>query len=194
MQKHPTVPMHPPWDVQIDVKLRPLMRLLWKRGFRTCFSCEGDADGPRDAYIRFETFIDAVLFYALAGPLAWSARPPDDWRRKWIAPDAKRHWVLAGHDVRFPQREIPLAEQALRSGVRWTVDDIIAHRVEVTHGLRPPPEMAPPRICKRCGGLIPPRTRRDAVYCSTRCRKGARRRSLKASPGTGNEAVRTGSE
>jgi hypothetical protein len=186
MQEHPSVLMRPPWDVQIDVKLRPIIRILWTRGIRTYFSCQGTPDGPKPkkAYIRFQSQLDAALFVARAGPVAWGPKTHfARWRQ--IPPDNRWYWEwsLSGLDVDFPHEDIPRVEQALRAH-GWTVDELIDHRDSVTGG-HAMPEAAPPRICKGCGGFISSRTRRDAVYCCERCRKGARRRSRKdSSPAT----------
>lgn len=53
--------------VHVDRDIAPLLATLWRKGFRTMFSCQGGGSHnkggpPMDAYILFETYHDAARF------------------------------------------------------------------------------------------------------------------------------------
>jgi len=65
---HPTVPVWCEWEnreIDIDVDLAPLIRLLWEMDIRTAFSCQEEV--PGEASINFDNVNDAAHFLTCAG-------------------------------------------------------------------------------------------------------------------------------
>jgi hypothetical protein len=168
-------PGHDP-RIEIDAGIAGLIRECWRLGLKTRYCCQGDAtadDATGLAYIAFADLRSAALFAALAGPMSWSERTHkirdrethhrrEPWRWAWW------QWALDQLGcVRFPSRDIPRAEAALASvGVRIGSDRVPSD----------PILSAPERRCPICTLPVTAR-RRDATYCSRRCRLAARRRS-----------------
>ena len=124
---HPTQTMHPPHGVQIDQEMAPLIKVCWKMGLRTAYSCQEDGEnGKKQAYIMFYSHLEAAVFLAYAGPMSWSfsehmarhaEHPPGTDRWTW-------DWTLEHQSVRFPPRDIPRATRALRAH-RWTLAGLV---------------------------------------------------------------------
>jgi hypothetical protein len=183
----------------IDSALVPIIQMLWRRGYQTCFCCQGysetDFEGAHQAYIKFGTHIEAALFYAYCGPARWTnaqhaqrhrERPGGSERWRW-------DWRLESVTVRFPNRDIGRVAKAvehipsLRALIRPVSNtamplpspiptcpgcglDLLGARLAAADAHQP----APPR-CPTCGGVVMAR-RKDARYCSRRCQLAARDR------------------
>jgi hypothetical protein len=192
-----------PKTADIDARMAPLIRLLWQRGFVTRYCCQGDTregDSQLQAYIKFRSALEAALFAALAGPLAWDSRahrgregelPGGSLRWTW-------DWHLEGDTVRFPSRDLPRATAAfLRGGRALTalIGAVLEAPIPFLPALQDCPRCgweqiqspaapaeplpsAPGRQCPSCSGLVLER-RKDARYCSRRCQLAARNRSEK---------------
>lgn len=195
-----TVPIPPGTTAQIDRKIRPLIETLWKLGYRTTYCCEGREPNPhggkgqiagQQAYISFPSSIEATLFVALAGPASWTEQQRHDERKAseriskaWArdSPDAEKsaewyrvhvhsYWAIEGSViVRFPASDIGRAVAALRR-TRYHVVDLIG-----THKIEQDANRLAPKRCHVCNSLVISR-RKDAIYCSIRCRLRARDRS-----------------
>jgi hypothetical protein len=207
MVAHKEVPLEMPRAMHvttagIDEALVPLITHLWQLGFVTRFCCQGDPgnDPARRAYIRFRSRLEAGMFTALAGPMAWDARvhraralknPAGIDRWTW-------DWQLAGDTVRFPARDVPRAMEALaRNGVplaaliaavsREPAPAVPAPSPQTSEerigALNEPPEAhrSAPRTCPTCGAVIMGK-RKDARFCNRRCQLKARDRSRPSTP------------
>jgi ribosomal protein S27AE len=203
MNEHKTVPLTlppamRPTRAEIDERMAPLIRRLWQLGYVTTYCCQGDMDedsAAHEAYIVFRSRIEAALFVALAGPMAWDRkthglrdRERPSGRDRWTW-----DWRLERDTVRFPSRDIGRALAALRlsaslAALIGAVSDapvplLCALAVcprcayEQIPATTAPPEAhrRAPRICPTCGGVVMAR-RKDARYCSRRCQLAARHR------------------
>jgi hypothetical protein len=206
-KRHRTTPLRLPPSMRtqtadIDERIAPLIQRLWRLGYVTHYCCQGDArqDHVDQAYITFRSVLEACLFVAQAGPLAWDHRTHR--QREAELPGSSQRWTwdwrLEGDIVRFPARDIARATATLiRTGKPLVA--LIGAVSEAPVPLLPAPPQcercgwepmpcpsgaAEPRLsaprprCPTCGGLILAR-RRDARYCSRRCQLAARDRQCK---------------
>src|SRR5262245_18625107 len=114
---------------EIDVRMAPLIRHLWRLGMVTTHCCEGNPESeslPDLAYIAFRSVLEAALFVALAGPTGWdnkthakrhAERPEGTQRWTW-------DWRLEDNVVRFPSRDIERATAVL-ARARWRLMGLI---------------------------------------------------------------------
>jgi len=201
MQQHQTIGLRLPRrlrteQAQIDQQMAPLIRELWRLGFRAEFCCQGDPPvgagmhsrapeqgAEQPAYISFATALEALLFASLAGPPSWDRR--EDQRRSQAG-----DWQVWGTEVRFPGGDIGRAIAALQRH-HWRLEALLGaaliggtpHR-SGEHGTQERlgavddgdlPLLSAPRRCPVCGGLRMSR-RKNARYCSRRCQLAARDR------------------
>jgi hypothetical protein len=199
-----------PTTADIDTQMVPLIKRLWQLGYTTLYCCQGnpeaeDWSGTAQAYIKFGSLIEATLFAALAGPLAWDdkthrkrhdERPTGTERWRW-------DWRLEGDTVRFPARDVGRATAsfqkrghplvALVRALGASAESLRSEQVECPEcrmtriGAFPKsadPHRPAPRTCPTCQNVILSQ-RKDARYCSRRCQLAARdrRRSGAANPG-----------
>lgn len=170
-------------SAQIDEKIAGLVELCWRLGLRTQYCCEGDPTPPEAfapksgkygrglAYITFSSSLEAMVFTATAGPVAWDWKVYQQHQRIPAWAQQYVHWVRQGNTVRFPHEDIVFAEAALKK-YNWHLKDLIG---AVFLDQKPLPT-APLRICPTCGGLVPPSLRKDARYCSRNCQLRGRNR------------------
>jgi hypothetical protein len=183
----------------IDRALAPIIQMLWRRGYRTRYCCQGDPamdyEGADQAYILFGTALEAALFYAYCGPARWSKaqhaqrhreRPEGSERWTW-------DWRLEGDTVRFPHRDIARVAKAVQQipSLGALIGAVSATEIPLrsapptcphcesdllgAHPAAPDPHRPAPRLCPTCGGVVLSR-RKDARYCSRRCQLAARDR------------------
>lgn len=171
------LPSPPKQQVEVDAALAPLLAALWRKGYRTQFSCEGNLEdhSGRLGYIMFADELQAVMFAGLAGPANYIHNDNDEkLRRTQLATHPiGREWVRDGRVVRFPPEDIPRALACVRRA-GWTPADLIG----AGNGESQPRQSAP-RTCPACDGPIPLRVRRDATYCSRACQLANRDRRQK---------------
>jgi hypothetical protein len=203
MNGHKTKNLKPPPSMRtiaIDERIAPLISHLWRLGFQTQYSCQGNAgDASTDlAYIMFRSHLEAALFAALAGPLSWDFKTQAQRERE--RPDRADRWAwewrIEGYTVRFPSRDILRATAAMANAPR------LASLVGAVSSATAPPQTPPPtssgsgserilplrsaqdpsrsapRICPACRRVVVAR-RKDARYCSRSCQLSARSRGRK---------------
>lgn len=107
-------------EIEIDCKIATLMRLLWKRGIRTRWSCEGDKDVADIIFWNYEDaekFLYAVFEYK---PTCHMVGRPKYKEIRWRAYRQKYGWHIglvylfsdAGGNERrlFPKVEFPQSD------------------------------------------------------------------------------------
>jgi ferredoxin len=185
MANHRTRTMYLAYEV--DVGIYELVKLCQAKGLSTTACCEGDG-GPEDewdetkkAYVSFGSHLGGVIFFALAGPMAWDRKshknrhaehPAGSYRWTW---DWQVIHFKLGTKVALPRRDRGRALRALRA-TGLTIHDLIATRNQAETA----EAGSDPRTCMKCGGVISMHVRAHADYCSRRCQLDARRRSSPA--------------
>ena len=181
-----------PTTAAIDARLVPLVARLWRLGYVPTHCCQGDGDESGRAalaYISFRSLVEAALFVAQAGPVAWD--PKTHRQRHAENPQGTERWTwdwhVEGAVVRFPTRDIGRATAAInRRGARLEAlvgavsaspiprlpappacpqcgMELMGAFCELTVAHRPAP-----LTCPTCGGVVLSR-RKDARYCSRKC-------------------------
>lgn len=185
-EHHETQPeTHPGFQVHVDKGIAELLRLCWRRGFATRWSCEGhdgeERKGWGRAYVEFQSTLEAALFAAVAGPMSWTREEHE--ARRLERPQNNERWTYdwhiggihhaASNVVSFPKRDIARAMAALRRAGRWTITEMLEAASQARE------QKAAPRRCRTCRSAIAPWVRKDARYCTRRCQLRGRRRGMR---------------
>lgn len=106
-------PPHPgPYNhnIKVDVGIHDLLQALWAAGMETQFSCQGGAPNHTAAYILFNTYEDAIKFFAVT-----AERASD----KGFTPKMKLEMAIG----LAPDYGHTSAEYPPRGTVRWPASD-----------------------------------------------------------------------
>ena len=117
---HETVDMET--IVRIDKGISKLMKMLWDRGIRTEYCCEGDdqpnwtnyCSGPKNAYILFQEQSKAEKFVKILEKIFSSLKEdPNPYLTGALAFYEREPEHGGGASVHFPKELIPLIEKFL---------------------------------------------------------------------------------